>query len=246
MQLVVLGSAGTYPAAGLPASGYLVTEGETRVLLDAGPGTFGSLAARIDPGSLDAIVLSHIHPDHCSDLYAVFHYLAYGPGGRIPIPVFAPAGAAGALSGLVGDDGPFFSVFDFRTVESETVVVGEVSLRFAPTEHSVPAVAVRVESKDRVLVYSGDTGRGGGVPGLLGFADVFLCDATFQGDRDPEGFQLHLTASEAARLAVGSGVGRLILTHLPPSLDPVVSQREAAEHFPRPVLVATPNMELDI
>lgn len=248
MRLTVLGSAGSFPAAGRPGSGFLVSEGATSFMVDAGPGTFLALAERMDPGDLDGIVITHTHADHCSDLYALFHYLAYGPGGTSPMPVFLPQGGPEVLGGLfAGDpDHPFFEVLDFHEVADDEVALGAMTLRFAPTDHSVPTVGVRIEDGDKSLVYSSDTGPGGGVSALAGFADVLLCEATFQGDRPSDGFQQHLTAAEAGKMASAVGVGRLVLTHLPPSLDPAVSIAEASAAFARPVLFAEPDLELEI
>lgn len=248
MQLTVLGSAGSFPAAGRPGSGFLVASGSTRLMIDAGPGTFLALAERMDPGALDGVVISHTHADHCSDLYALFHYLAYGPGGTSPMPVFLPHGAPDVLGALVGSDPThsFYEMLDLREVSDDELAVGELKLRFAPTDHSIPTIAVRVEADDKAIVYSSDTGVGGGVSGLAGFADLFLCEATFQGERPAEGFQQHLTAAEAGQIALTAGVGRLVLTHLPPSLDPTVSVSEASALFARPVSFAEPGTELEI
>ena len=109
-----------------------------------------------------------------------------------------------------------------------------------------PTVAVRVEVGEKSLVYSSDTGVEGGVPALAGFADVLLCEATLQGDRPSEGFQQHLTAAETGRIASAAGVGRLVLTHLPPSLDAAVSIAEASAVFARPVTFAEPGTELEV
>lgn len=248
MRVTVLGSAGSFPAAGRPGSGFLVAEGTTNLLIDAGPGTFFALAELMDPGALDGIVITHTHADHCSDFYAYFHYLAYGPGGTSPMPVFLPQGAPELLAGLVGGDPAhtFFEVFDLRVVGDDEISLGALALRFAPTDHSVPTVAVRVEVGGTSLVYSSDTGVEGGVPALAGFADVLLCEATLQGDRPSEGFQQHLTAAEAGRIASAAGVGRLVLTHLPPSLDAAVSIAEASAVFARPVTFAEPGTELEV
>ena len=68
MRLTVLGSSGTYPAPSNPASGYLIESGGTRVWSEAEPGTFAALARCLDWDLLDAVVVSHRHPDHCMDL----------------------------------------------------------------------------------------------------------------------------------------------------------------------------------
>ncbi len=250
MQMTVLGSSGTYPAAGRPASGYLVEQGGATIWMDAGPGTFAALCARAEPGELDAVIVSHRHPDHCSDLFALFHYLAYGPGGRVPVTVFVPEGAADHLAGFVGSeagDGAFRRLFDFRTVgDGDDAALGELTLRFASTAHSVPTVGVRMDAGGRSLAYSADTGPGGGVPGLAASADVFLCEATYREPRSQYSYAHHLTAAEAGATARDAGAARLILTHLPPALDAAESADEAAATYGGPVEVAGPGMEVAV
>ena len=68
MKLTVLGSTAGAPSRTNPASGYLVEHGETSIWMDAGTGTFMELARHVDPGTLDAVLLSHTHVDHVSDL----------------------------------------------------------------------------------------------------------------------------------------------------------------------------------
>jgi ribonuclease BN (tRNA processing enzyme) len=250
MRLHVLGSSGTWPAPGRPASGYLVEHRDTRVLLDAGPGVFAALCDRMEPGNLAAVVVSHTHPDHCVDVFSLYHYLAYGPGGPHPVPLFAPAGAADHLAAFVRADEPghpYFEVLAARTVgDGDEAEVGSLRLRFAEADHSVPTVAVRVDDGARALVYTGDTGPGGRVPELAVGADVLLAEATYQGSAEDKPWARHLTAGEAGELARAAGVGRLILTHLPPTLDPVTSLEEAEATFGRRVAVAVPGMEVTV
>ena len=93
MIVRVLGSSGGWPGPGRPCSGYLLTEGPTRVLLDAGAGTLAELLCHRTVAELDAIWISHLHPDHCSDLGLVRNLLAYGPAPAAgPLVVFGPPG----------------------------------------------------------------------------------------------------------------------------------------------------------
>ena len=64
LRVTVLGSSGSYASADNPCTGYLLRSPEATVLLDAGPGTLGPLQRAIDLVDLDAIVLTHSHPDH--------------------------------------------------------------------------------------------------------------------------------------------------------------------------------------
>ncbi len=66
--MTVLGSSGTYAGAHGACSGYLLRTDDTTVMLDAGPGTLANLQQHVPLEGLDAIVLSHCHPDHWLEL----------------------------------------------------------------------------------------------------------------------------------------------------------------------------------
>ena len=243
MRLDVLGSAGTYPIADFPASGYLVTDGETKILCDAGFGTFAELTRRVEPDELDAVVLSHRHPDHCVDLLALHHALAYGPFTRKGLPVFCAPGVGSRLAEFLGagEGHIFFDVFDFHQVgETNHVVVGSIDLRFAVTAHPVPTIATRFEAAGRSLTYSADTGPGGGFPELAEGTNVLLCEASIAGERDEHHFVHHLTAFEAGAIARAARAQKLILTHLPPNLDRQRSLADARAAFGSDTALASP------
>jgi len=243
VQLDVLGSSGTYPIADRPASGYLVSHLDTHVLCDAGFGTFGELTRRIAPDRLDAVVLSHRHPDHCVDFLALHHALAYGPYERRSLPVFCAPGVGSRLAEFVGagEGHVFYDIFDFHEVgDTNHVVVGSIDMRFAVTAHTVPTIATRFEAGDRALAYSADTGPGGGFPELARGASVVLIEASIPGERDEHQFAHHLTAAEAGSIATEAGARALILTHLRPSLDHQLSIRDARSEFEGQVAVAAP------
>ncbi len=245
MRVHVLGASGTYPALGRPASGYVVEEGDTRVLLDAGPGVMLALLESFELTDLAAIVVSHRHPDHCSDLFAIFHRLAYGPSIGRPIPLYAPPDTIGAFTTFLATDtdGAFHRVFEIGPVDEE-VGLGDMSLGFAPAHHSVPAVCVRVNGRHRSLVYTGDTGEGGEWEPLANGVDLLLTEASLQDD-DPA-WPYHLSASGAGRIARRQGVKRLVLTHIRPDRDPALSVEQAEATFDRPVQLAVPGAIIDL
>lgn len=243
MQLDVLGSSGTFPLPDRPASGYLVSNLSTHILCDIGFGVFAELMRRMPPDRLDAVVLSHRHPDHCADFLALHHALAFGPFSAGGIPVFAAPGVADRIGDFLGagEGHVLFDTFDFHEVGAENhVTVGSIDLRFAVTAHSVPTVATRFEAGGRSLVYSADTGPGGGFPDLCEGASVVMAEASMAGTRDEHHFAHHLTAAEAGGIARDAGAEMLILTHLRPSLDPQRSIAEAREVFGGRVAAASP------
>jgi ribonuclease BN (tRNA processing enzyme) len=250
MELTVLGSSGSYPSRGNPSSGYLVRSGGTSLLVDVGTGTFMSLIEHIDPEALEGVIVSHVHPDHCTDLFGLYSYLYRHVPRRVTVPVFVPHDAVGLFTGFMrtaDPDHPFLRVLDFRVVGTgSTDRVGEMELTFGRTAHPVPTNAVRIEAMGRVLTYSADTGPGGEVPRLAGGCDVLLCEAALSGDRTEDSFPFHLTASEAGELAATAGARRLILTHLPPSLNPQTSLAEARSKFGHDPEWAAPGLVTNI
>ncbi len=244
LRLDVLGSSGSGPVPGNPGSGYLVRSGTTTLLLDAGPGTFMRLADLVAPESLAAIVVSHIHPDHCTDIFALYSYLAHRLRFSGSLRLLVPPGAADHLAGFVGSgpDHGFRRTFDITEVdEGDEATVGDITLRFARTTHPVPTVATRVGVGGTSLAYSADTGPEGGFPALAAGAEVVLCEASLDGrERDASSYPYHLSPEEAAAIAAAAGASRLVLTHLGPTLRPDVAEGRARAVFGGDVTVAVP------
>ena len=104
MELTVLGSSGTWPNADTATSGYLVQHDGFNLWMDAGTGTLANLQQHIDIPDLDAIVISHEHPDHFVDLYPAFYAWHYGELGEPGLPVFVPTDFSQRLADLVSID----------------------------------------------------------------------------------------------------------------------------------------------
>ena len=126
--------------------------GGTHLLLDAGPGTFAVLQTLVDPGEVDAVVVSHHHADHWTDLYAMDTQARFG-GRRSPLPVYAPAEVARRAD---PERTPMPRVA--RGDRRVRAGIGEVSCAFHRTDHAEETLAVRVDGGGRALGYSADTG----------------------------------------------------------------------------------------
>lgn len=247
MRLHVVGSSGTYPAPGRPASGYLIEQGTTRVWCDAGPGTFTALP--VDADLIDAIVVSHQHPDHCSDLATAFHAWTYRPDPRKGVPLYAPRSVWERLSLFLekGPNSELYSTFDFRPVsDGDALEIGDLSIRFVKTDHPVPTVGSLWEGHNRTLFFTGDTGPGGDWRELARGVNLMLSEAALQGASDDKAVEHHLTAGEAGAIAREVGAERLMLTHIPPYMDVSRSIHEAEVTFDRPVALATPRASYDV
>ncbi len=247
MRVHVIGSSGTYPVPGRPASGYLITQGATRVWCDAGPGTFMGLP--VDADMVDAVVLSHQHPDHCADILIAFHAWNYRPDPRRSVPIFAPQAVWDRVVDFlqkypVSD---LDATFDFHPVwTGDAVEIGEIAVQFIEMDHSVPTVGSRWTANNRSLFYTADTGPAGGWRELASEAHVLLSEASYQGSVEDKDYPHHLTATEAGAIAREVGARKLVLTHIPPYLDPARSIHEAEVAFDRPVRLAVPGASFDV
>jgi len=177
--LTVLGCDGSWPGPGGAGSGYLVQVGDTSILLDAGPGTFAALQTRADPANVAAVVVTHAHPDHWTDLESFATWAGYGPGrarfrdpGGRALTVFAPPG--------LRDWSHFASAdwVDWRELAPSMVLaIGPVQARFGATDHGTPTLAVHLEHEGSALAYSADSGPGWSVEELGSDIGTFLCEA---------------------------------------------------------------------
>jgi ribonuclease BN (tRNA processing enzyme) len=244
VKLTIVGCSGSYPGPDAAASCYLLEEDDAdgrtwRILLDLGSGSLGPLQRYTDVLAVDAVFLTHLHPDHCIDLCGYYVVRKYHPDGPQPtIPVFGPVGTAERMAAAYGmpPDPGMSGEFDFR-VHGDPVTFGPLVVDAVPVDHPVPAYGFRVSSGGRTLAYSGDTGPCPGLDALAEGADLLLAEASFRTvDHNPGG--LHLTGAECGRAAQHGAVGRLVLTHIPPWFDPGLAVAEAKEEFAGPIDLA--------
>jgi ribonuclease BN (tRNA processing enzyme) len=227
LRLTVLGCSGTYAGPGQACSGYLVEAAGTRVLLDAGPGTLGALQRHVALTDLDAVVVSHAHPDHWLELPVLRNALRYVIG-RDDLPVFGTAGTRELTETVVGGD--LAPTFRWSTIDASAALeVGPLQLRFSRTDHPVETLAVRVDAGGRSLAYSADTGAAWSVAELGDGIDLFVCEASLT-EAEEDRVQ-HLSAAQAGAMGAAAGVGRLVITHLVPGVEPEAQRTAAARHF---------------
>jgi ribonuclease BN (tRNA processing enzyme) len=197
---------------------------------------------------IDAVFISHRHPDHCTDLFTAYHAWTFCPEPRSGIPLYANQDVIDHLAAFTGggNDNLFDGTFVPHVVESgETVVEGDLEVSFVDVSHSVPGMGSRWVGDGRTVFYSGDTGPGNWTEDLGG-VNTLLCEAALQGERDDGGRIRHLTAFEAGQIARDAGVDELVLTHIPPYMDVSVSVSEAESRFGRPVKLAAPGTRISV
>lgn len=211
MRVTVLGNPDRYLAPLAGGSGYLLDAGGARILLDCGPGVREALKA-VDPMTLDAIVLSHFHYDHCLDLVPLVKEVQKGT------PIFAPSGARGNLAALArafGFEGAFETPGNLAEGRAgEVHQIKKVRLDFAPTEHSMSSMATRARVAGRTFVYTSDTRACPPLHDLARKSDLVVAHTllpTVDGASDHA--KIHMTAESAGEFAKLAQVRRLLLSH---------------------------------
>ena len=201
-------------------------------MVDAGSGTLANLQRHLSLGDLDAVIISHSHPDHWSDLDSLavaYKWVLLQSGLR----VLAPQGLRDMLRA-----GSASEVFEWETIQDGgTAEVADIAFSFSLTDHPVPTFAVRADVAGRSLAYSADSGPAWAMTSLGRDFDLALCEATFLSDK--EGSVQHLSARQAGHMAADCGARRLVITHLLPGVDRDAARLEAGSAFGSPVTLAS-------
>jgi ribonuclease BN (tRNA processing enzyme) len=234
LSVTVLGCSGSYAGPGEACSGYLVRSPGATVVVDLGAGTLANLQSHVEVADVDAVILSHSHPDHWGDLPILRNAMRYILG-LSDLPVYGTATTLAMARAVSGELEPTlrWTVID----ESSNAAVGDQRLRFSRTDHPVETLAVRVDAGGRSLLYTADTGPGW-QPGPIGEGvDLLLAEATMPSST--EGRVQHLSGRQAGGLARAIGAGRLLVTHVTPGLPNEDQRRDAEAAFSGPVDVAS-------
>jgi ribonuclease BN (tRNA processing enzyme) len=240
MLLTILGSSAAYPRAGGACSGYLIAEGNTKLLVDCGTGVLSNLQRIVSLKDIQHIVISHIHPDHCFDLIPYRYALNHRSRQNVPPRLYLPPGGKDALLNIVSafDQSCTFFSDSFAVEEYDPttrVKVGDLSIEFALTRHYIQGYSLSILGTKRI-VYSADSGLCDELAQMAREADLLLCEATrFDSSDDDWG---HLGAVEVSTLARKAKVKRLMLTHFWPDYDYSQNIRDAAAAFGQSVEVA--------
>jgi len=249
LELVILGSGSCIPVRTRRQASVLVRRGDDHVLLDCGNGAvIGMTEAGASPYHLDHIVLSHLHPDHTSDLVTFLAAMNFEPRAprTAPLHLYGHPGLGAFLDRLC-IPWPFLKPEQYELLVEETTsqprTAGGLTLTPRPVEHSEFSLAWRISCPGRSFVYSGDTRPCPALVDLSRHADLLVCECSY-----PEGTETehHMTPSRAASVAREAGVGRLVLTHLYPMTEATDVKGIAERHFDGEVLVAHDMMRLTL
>jgi ribonuclease BN (tRNA processing enzyme) len=242
--LTVLGCSGSVPGPNAPTSGYLLESEGFLLGIELGHGTLAALMAIRDPHDLDALLFSHLHPDHCADVAAMTVYRRYYPPAepRGKLPIYAPSEAHSRFVAAYSPDAAeraaedLTDIYEFRPLQTGTVHIGPFEVTAIPAVHPCESYSFRFSAGGRTLAYTGDTSTFDELAELAAGVDVLLSEAswTHADDRPPD---LHLSGTEAGEVAKRAGVGKLLLTHVLPFTDNQAILAEARAAFPGEIVL---------
>ena len=248
LQLDVLGAGPAYTdRPGAVGAAYLPRAGSTAIVLDLGQGAFPRLAVQLEPSTLDAILISHLHPDHFIDLVALRHYLRWQFRPARHVRVIAPDGLAKRLDALHDDPGFTAASLDVEPIELGVVDIGSLRVEAARVTHTADSHAFRVSAVEggRGLIYSGDCGRAEDLDVLVREGDVLLTEVSF-GPGPVERDALHLDGPAVGALAARTGAGRVLLTHLQMGFDQAATAASVAAIYRGPIDFVEPGARFTI
>ena len=231
MRLIVLGGAGGFPPGGGACSGYLIEHDGARLLVDPGHAIVPRLLQIVPAAAIDAVLVSHGHPDHVADLNPLLRARLMRDDAAPRLSAFALPDALGpvlALDQIKALKGAC-EVHEFEA--GDAFSVGPFEIESRPLPHSIPNAGVRISAGGRSITYTGDAGPSDDLVDLAGGTDLLLAEATYVESVPTGNAGVLNCALDVGRQARRAGAARLILTHLLPGTDPEASRTAAARSY---------------
>lgn len=264
MRITLLGTGSPLPDPRRAGPATLVSTSATHLLVDCGRAVVMRLAAAgVVPPMLGAVLLTHLHSDHLTDLNDVITTRWVMSPVPSPLRVIGPPRTAEVVEATLAALAPDVSYrLDHHAdltwqpqVEVTEVAPGDelevagVAIRVAATDHRPvePTVAYRVEADGASVVLGGDGVPCSGLDALCAGADAYV-QTVLRDDlvrlvpsiRFQDILDYHSTVADAAKTAARAQVGTLVLTHYIPAIQPGQEDEWralAAEHFSGPVVL---------
>ncbi|RJQ49209.1 MAG: MBL fold metallo-hydrolase [Nitrospiraceae bacterium] len=250
MKLIILGSGTCVPSLKRNSPGYYLEAEDYRLLVDCGSGTLLQLErAGKSYKNIDAVFITHKHPDHFSDLMPLIQALLATPQFKREkeLLITAPEGFAEyyekAIASILGTPQDFLiklAVID----ETDTMEFGPLHIAAGKTVHSHDSISYRFEYGGKSVVFTGDADYDQKIIDLAANADLLIADCSFPDSQKAKG---HLSSKECGLIARKAGVKKLVLSHIYPSSIPDTERvHEAMEVFNGKIVLAEDLMVIEI
>ncbi|MCP4600578.1 MAG: MBL fold metallo-hydrolase [Proteobacteria bacterium] len=219
LKLIILGSGTTVPSLERSAPGYYLETPTQKFLVDCGSGTLVQLERSGNSyKDIDAVFVTHTHPDHIGDLTRLVQALKATPQFRRDktLRLYGPSGFIDFYNACIGSLVSRPEDFSIELHEVKEVFnLNEVRVTAVATSHSSTrkSVAYRFEVKNKSIVFSGDCDYDSQIIAISNEADLLVLDCSFPDALKTGG---HLSASECGMVAKQAKVKSLVLSHLYP------------------------------
>ena len=249
MRLHIAGSGTCEPSPERTPACYLLEGGGAKIIIDPGPGAVNRIAAmRLDPFAIDAILVTHFHLDHISDLlYWLFAYKYCDSKQKKEVCLYGPKGYSDFFAEIAAPFSKwiFDKRYDITVIEvDEPCAIRSLDFTAKPMSHSPEAIGYRFSSDGKTLAYSGDTGPCDQLVELAIGADALLVEVS-----KPDGWKGkgHMRPKDVATTGVEAGVPKLIATHISPTLDAGALPDVISSHgYEGKVVVAQDRMVIEL
>lgn len=233
MKVTILGCYAPYAPAEGACSGYLFQNENFNLMLDCGHGAFAQLQKHIDFRKLNALVITHFHPDHYADIYAMRHAFSGAirdKSRKDPLVVYAPSEPLNIFTEINN----WRDVFVTIPIEDAMLRVnrfGNVQIDFFPTVHSIPTYGVGIKKGGKKFTYTSDAAWDNNLVQACLRSHTVLAEASLRDVDIAYTKKGHMTAKQAGFLGQQAQVEQLILTHFWPEYNLNQLKREAEVSF---------------
>lgn len=246
MRLKVLGTQSPYNTDGHHSPGFLISDGDVKLMLDCGSGSHSLLNFPNDLNNL-SIIISHLHGDHYNDIYNLqytafsFHNLKII---EKPIDVYLPQNPNNLYDNIVNYDNAFANYHAID--ENSNITIGNINISFCQTDHPVETYAIKISNGEKTIVYTADTSFSAKdrIVEFAKNADLLICESSLLKAYGFPEINSHLTAEQAGIIAREAKVKVLMLTHFWPEEQPEKFVEEAKTTFQK-VIAASEGQTID-
>jgi len=252
VKLTVLGSGTGWPRLDRNAPGYLV-KSDINLLLDMGPCVIKQLLKiGVTLENIDAIFISHFHPDHVTDLIPFLFATRYEMGykRRDSVKIYACEGFNKFLSllnqafdGTIEPAEGVIEIVELPRIKKYVFSLGDFEAITTPVKHREESLAIRLEKEGKAVVYSGDTGYCEEIVELAEEADLLIieCSNSIQGEPSH-----HLAPEEVALIAKRAKVKTLLISHFYPHSEGIGVLERIKKEFGGRCLLAEDLLGIEI
>jgi ribonuclease BN (tRNA processing enzyme) len=243
LKLKVVGYWGAYPEPDSATSCYIVSDNNSKIVIDMGSGSLSKLMKYEDINKINDVIISHFHYDHFVDVYPLqFNSMIQQDIGnrKDPVKIYTPYDPLYSeamnyktfTKNIFYNQGSVFNINGFITT-------------FLKTNHVIDSYAVKLEKSGKTLVYTSDTAWSDELVEFSKNADLLISEASLFDEMKGK-VEGHLTASEAGKLAYLANVKKLLLTHFPHFGVIELLKKQASKYYKKEIILAEENLTIEL